>query len=791
MFSQEYMRKLLLISIFILINGCSFEKPKPFFHTVPTLAVKKGMTKGFDLSVYKSDPDINLYIDFHPDVIIQFNSLTDSLFISPNDSIGGLILIPGFYGDDPFKLLVRINPTLSHTFKYIPQESNKPVSIMGNFNDWSKTSHPLHDENNDGIFEITLNLNPEKYEYKFVMGSSENLDPENENVISNNMGGWNSVLDLSHLKESPAGQWVKKSHHGNYLTFTFLTSDDVLPMETIILWNNIPLHPDVVDPKNNGDVTVNINNLKNGLLRITGLDSQGRIIRENQTLIDNGIPINLKDNPDDWHFKTIYSLMIDRFLDGDTSNTIKVGGETHPLADFHGGDLNGIIQKLEEGYFSELGMSALWISPFQAQPDQAYKEWNPPYRMYSGYHGYWPVSPREIDARFGTKDEFRTLINTAHSQRIKVLNDFVSNHVHVEHPYIKNNKEWFGNVELPDGSMNIRLWDGNTRLTTWFEPFLPSFDYSNPDAIDAVVADAIWWTQEYDLDGFRQDAVKHVPHTFWKKLTSELKRNVPEKDLYQIGETFGSDELILSYVNPSELDAQFNFDIYFNARNIFASVNGNMSSLAKTVEKNLQVYHPLNLMGTITSSHDQVRFISVADGQMVYSENGTERAFSDPPENIEHVSSYQKLANFTAFNFSMPGIPVVYYGEEIGLPGAGDPDNRRPMQFGKMLKMGESMLKENVSSLAHLRQEYSALSIGDFYSVYIEGPIWVYFKIYFDEIIMVAMNQSDKQQSLSFEIPFPVSSWRRLKNDIPFTLTGNRTTLHLQPYSYGYFLGED
>ena len=175
---------------------------------------------------------------------------------------------------------------------------------------------------------------------------------------------------------------------------------------------------------------------------------------------------------------------------------------------------------------------------------------------------------------------------------------------------------------------------------------------------------------------------------------------------------------------------------------------------------------------------------------MTYVDNGTERAFSDPPEEVEHMSSYQKLANFTAFNFSIPGIPVVYYGEEIGLEGAGDPDNRRPMRFGKNLNMGESMLNAKVSSLAYLRQEYSALSIGDLYSVYSDGPVWAYFKVYFDEIILVAINQSDKNQSVSFDCPIPVKSWRRLKNDIPFSLSGTKTTVHLQPYSYGYFLGE-
>ena len=107
-------------------------------------------------------------------------------------------------------------------------------------------------------------------------------------------------------------------------------------------------------------------------------------------------------------------------------------------------------------------------------------------------------------------------------------------------------------------------------LTTWFDEFLPSFDFSNNmETIDQVTEDAIWWVKKYNIDGFRQDAVKHVP-SFLEKTNKNIKNEFPNKDFYQIGETFGSDELIGSYVNPSELNAQFNFGIYFNAGHYLA-----------------------------------------------------------------------------------------------------------------------------------------------------------------------------------------------------------------------------
>ena len=223
-------------------------------------------------------------------------------------------------------------------------------------------------------------------------------------------------------------------------------------------------------------------------------------------------------------------LMVDRFLDGNESNTVKIKtNELHDLANWHGGDLAGIIQKLEEGYFTDLGINSLWISPVNRQPDSAYVEWIEPHEKFSGYHGYWPIAAREIDPRFGTEDELKKVVELAHSQNLKVILDFVSNHVHEDHHYFKDHRDWFGSMTLPNGDLNIRNWSEETRLTSWFDDFIPSFDYpSAPEAIDQVVDDAIWWLETFDLDGFRQDAVKHVPHTFWKAFKAEMKNKYPE-----------------------------------------------------------------------------------------------------------------------------------------------------------------------------------------------------------------------------------------------------------------------
>ena len=582
---------------------------------------------------------------------------------------------------------------------------------------------------------------------------------------------------------------VKNNHKGNWLHFEYLPSNDgASPQDWIVLLDNKELHADIVDLLSGGGVKVNISGVKEGLLRIFGRDSKGRMIPENQTIIRNGEP--LSSNSDDWHFAIIYNIMVDRFRDGDSLNNKPIHDpKLHELANFMGGDFAGIQQKLDEGYFKDLGVNTLWISPIQKQPDSSWVEWVPPNRTFSGYHGYWPIEPRKIDPRFGKSEEFNSIVKSAHQTGTKVILDFVSNHVHQDHPYIRDHKNWFGTVNLPDGRLNIRQWDGDTRLTTWFDEFLPSFDFqSAPVAINQVVEDAMWWMGEYDLDGFRQDAVKHVPHSFWKSLTRSAKIRFPEKNIYQIGETFGSDELIGSYVNPAELDAQFNFSIYFNSRGVFSSDQPNFSDLGDVIAENRSTFGPIHLMGNITSSHDQLRFSGYADGQIEFSDNGTARSFDDPVGKIRQLSTYSKMANFHAFNISQPGIPIIYYGEEIALMGEGDPGNRRMMRFN--ISDNEMELKKTFSLLNGLRTEYSSLALGDQMILYNEGSVLILLKKYFNEMILVAFNNSQDSKTIEIEFPFENTLLTKLIGPGYYEMNDKLIKLTINPLSHDFYFSE-
>lgn len=751
----------------ILFIGLGLSK-----HPIPTVHLIPGIEKGVALKNY-----IGEFQSCEFDIIPNYNiSLrNDSLFISTQSNNPHLNTVKINCDGMQHNIMVSNEYTEKVTFEYLHSDGIENIFLMGNFNDWDRMSLPL--EKKDGLWKRIVNFVPGNYEYKFVIDQKELIDPLNGDSISNGLGGWNSVLMVKEFQRNPPGEFIKVE---------FSTKDELLHMKFDFKMgksrdrvdrNNLYITLDnQAIPKEkysfrHDTLKIQLADSSNGLLRISAMNNYDQIIPENHTLLFNGQPLTQDVDSTNHHFNIIYSLMVDRFKNGNSKNDKRINDpDLHHLANYHGGDLFGVLRKLNEGYFSELGVNMLWISPLMKNPDSSRTESVPPYRRYSGYHGYWPESSHEIDSRFGTDEILKELVSTAHEQGIRVILDFVANHVHENHPYYMTHPEWFSSYTREDGSVNLRLWDGDTRLTTWFESYLPTFDYnSNEIAIETVTNDAVNQILSYDLDGFRQDATKHIPHSFWKTLTSKLKQAFPGKDVFQIGETFGSPELIMSYVNPAELKSQFNFDLYFKARQVFSSNSSDMIGFNRFVKQNLKTYQPVNLMGTITSSHDQVRFIAFADGQIEFSEDGRERSFTDLPNQVRNIESYDKLFMFSAINFMLPGIPVIYYGEEYGQIGANDPGNRLDMRFQHQWNSNERKFNEKYRKLIKLRRTNSAATLGDLVVLYQSQHCTVWMKKYFDSAILLIFNLNDSTQFFTvhlgdeFKIAESVLAQDRLK----------------------------
>jgi glycosidase len=417
-----------------------------------------------------------------------------------------------------------------------------------------------------------------------------------------------------------------------------------------------------------------------------------------------------------------------------------------PKVDFYGGDLEGINEKLNAGYFQELSVNTLWVSPVVLNPSTPYGQWLNPRTKFSGYHGYWPISLRTIDPRFGSSKSFESLIHDVHGKKMKILVDYVAHHVHESHALYKSNPEWFTSLYLADGSKNTERWD-DYRLTTWFDDFMPTFNFFKPEVVNAMTDTALWWFKSYQIDGFRHDATKHIPNEFWRSLTFKLKKEMLSdsgRSVFQIGETYGSAELIGSYLGNGLLDAQFDFNVYDGAVNLFKSADGNGLEMAMILNESKRWYGSHHFMGNITGNQDRPRFISLADGSLKAGENYKQAGWDRDIQIIEN-SGYLKLQNLLSLMIVIPGVPVVYYGDEIGLPGAGDPDSRRMMVFDKEKLTEEQIFHfKQFQKLLKLRSENIALVYGDCQVESKTKNELIVKRSYFDEqVVFVHLNYTD------------------------------------------------
>lgn len=173
---------------------------------------------------------------------------------------------------------------------------------------------------------------------------------------------------------------------------------------------------------------------------------------------------------------------------------------------------------------------------------------------------------------------------------------------------------------MPDGSLNLEKWDSH-RLTTWFDTFLPTIDFSNHEVVEQMTDSALYWLKNFNIDGFRHDATKHIQEDFWRTLTLKIKRQI-NRPIYQIGETYGNPELIRSYINSGMLDGQFNFNLYDAAVTVLTTDSTSTKPLADALQESLIYYGYHNLMGNITGNQARVRFISYASNDVSFDEDG-------------------------------------------------------------------------------------------------------------------------------------------------------------------------
>ena len=703
-----------------------------------------------------------------------------------SDSLPWLMTLDVYAHGYKYSIPVRKPRKIKYLFIFNPHGKHyKSVYIRGEMNSWNSTATPLTFDPSDSTWKVGLLLEPGIYQYLLVLDGKDHLDPNNPDSVSNGMGGFNSILKVGHMADDSLPYLYTLSYNKKYILLGFENNIS----EFQVFYDNFLLPSSFVSLSDN-KIKIRIPRQaaqkKRSYIRVFAANRYG-LANDIFIPLDHGQPISSVSQitRTDYRAAVIYNVFVDRFCDGDSTNDEPItDGSVLPKANFMGGDLLGIIEKVRQGYFDSLGVNTLWISPIMLNVKGAYGLWPNPRTKFSAYHGYWPISFTRIDPRFGTPDQLKHLVSLLHKNDKNLIIDYVAHHVHKESWFYKEHPDWTTSLYLPDGTLNTEKWDTH-RLTTWFDTFLPTLDNTRPEVYQMVTDSAVWWIKHYNLDGFRHDAAKHVPLVFWRTLTRKLKLQVeiPEhRKLYQIGETYGSPELIASYLGTGLLDAQFDFNVYDAL--ITALADGNsFTNLRNVLNTSFKYYGWHNLMGYITGNQDRGRFISYASGTLSFSENPKVAGWTRDIE-VGDTIGYNRSALLFSFITTIPGVPVVYYGDEIGMPGGNDPDNRRMMIFDGLNKH-QKWLKNQAAKLIHLRRSSLALIYGDFKWIYTDDNVMVYQRTYFDKIVIVAINKDSKPHTVKFNLPARFLG-KRLQAPMggDFTHSGSEITVNLKPISY-------
>ncbi|MWC26998.1 alpha-amylase family glycosyl hydrolase [Paenibacillus sp. MMS18-CY102] len=436
-------------------------------------------------------------------------------------------------------------------------------------------------------------------------------------------------------------------------------------------------------------------------------------------------PATSVNNKQNFSTDVIYQIVTDRFSDGNSSNNptgSAFDGSCTNLKLYCGGDWQGIINKINDGYFTGMGITALWIS----QPvENIYAVIN-----YSGvnntaYHGYWARDFKKTNPAFGSMTDFANLISAAHSHNIKIVIDFAPNHTS---PAMETNTSFGENGKLYD---NGTLLGGYTSDTNGYFHHNGGTDFStlesgiyknlydladinhNNSTIDSYFKSAIRTWLDLGIDGIRVDAVKHMPFGWQKNWMSSINSYKP---VFTFGEWFlGTNETDPNnsyFANQSGMSL-LDFRYGQKVRQVLRDGTDTMYGLDSMLSSTATDYYSVNDQVTFLDNHDLDRFqVTGASGR--------------------------KLEQALALTLTSRGVPAIYYGTEQYMIGTSEPGNR-----ARMSSFSTSTTAYNViSKLAPLRKSNPAIAYGSTQQRWINNDVYIYERKFGNNVAVVAINKN-------------------------------------------------
>ncbi|HCL89763.1 MAG TPA: alpha-glycosidase [Candidatus Atribacteria bacterium] len=439
-----------------------------------------------------------------------------------------------------------------------------------------------------------------------------------------------------------------------------------------------------------------------------------------------------------------YQIFPDRFYNGNLDNdprNICKWGDIPTRNNFFGGDLEGIIRKLP--YLEELGVNALYLNPIFKSPSN---------------HKYNTTDYYEIDPSFGNKDSLKRLVKELHQRQIRIILDGVFNHCGdtfwafqdvIEKGSDSKYCNWFTLKGFPITKYpetNYRCWMGCS--------LMPEFNTDNPEVREYLLKVVKYWIKEADIDGWRLDTVEYMDPSFVKQIREAAKE--VKKDAYVMGEVMG---VATSWFKSKSLDAVMNYKLrdliidFFIKKVIDAKeFNQQLYSFRQTYSDWTNLF-----MFNLLDSHDVPRFLTLCVGDV------------------------KKMKLALIFLMTYIGAPVIYYGDEVGMMGGEDPDCRRTMIWDK--NQQDIDLLNFYKKIIKLRRESQALRRGNFKPLYQRDNLYCFSRQLNEEKIIVALNNSSKNEEINIFLP-EIKTGERLKiKDIfggtrsPFAINQNELSI--------------
>jgi len=466
----------------------------------------------------------------------------------------------------------------------------------------------------------------------------------------------------------------------------------------------------------------------------------------------------------------MYLIMIDRFSDGDQSNNDPP--QSRGLYDrkkkyyYHGGDLQGIIDHLP--YLKELGVTALWLTPWYDNYDQLNEIELKEGQACTGFHGYNPQEFYSVEEHFGTLRKLGELVEAAHRLGIKIIQDEVVNHTGPYHPWVDDppTPTWFNGTRQNHLANVFQTWTlhdprpvavlKKQTMEGWFLDFLPDLNQNDSEVARYLIQNTLWWIGVTGTDGIRMDTWQYVPNTFWHQWTAALKREFPNFTV--VGEVKDGDVVHTSYFQggkvrdgaDSGLDSLLDFPLFYPIRHAFAE-GKDLDEVPKALAKDYLYTNP-NILVTLLGGHDDGRFMS------------------EPGATIAGL----KLAN--AFVLTTRGVPQLYYGDEIGMTGPDESTTRADFPGGfpgdnrnAFTREGRTSSEQEafdfVRKVAHLHAELEPLKRGELVNLYVSGQQYIYARKSKAGAVVITVNNAGTPATIEFNVtPVGLANGDRLSD---------------------------